>query len=92
MLDDLIEIILEFFFDIAIETFDNKKVPRFVRVLSAVVILAVLLGACGLLIGAGINTGESVLIILGVGLLVGFAAFAIYRVIKHKNEENHNMD
>jgi len=92
MLDDIIEIILELFFDIAIETFDNKKVPKFVRILSAVVILAVVLVLCGLLIGAGINEEEMVLIILGVGLLVGFATLAVYKVIKHKKEENHNMD
>lgn len=92
MLDDIIEIILELFFDIAIETFNNKKVPKFVRILSAVVILAVVLVLCGLLIGAGINQEEMVLIILGVGLLVGFAVFAVYKVIKHKKEENHNMD
>ena len=92
MLDDIIEIILEIFFDIALQTFDNKKVPKFVRVFSAIVILVVLLGASGLLIGAGINTGESILILLGVGLLVGFAVFVVYRVIKHKKRRKIDIE
>lgn len=83
MLDDIAEIIFELVLEGATQAIDSKSVPKGVRVFLLVVITALLLGVCIFLIGAGINEGEIVLIILGVGLLVGFTALAIYKAKQH---------
>ena len=89
MLDDILEIVFDFIVEGAIQAVDCKRVPMFVRVLSAAVIMVLLFGVCGFLIGIGISEGENILIVLGVGLFVVFAVLAIYKVIQHKKGGNY---
>ena len=86
MLDDIIELIFDLVLNGAAELVDYKKAPMIVRILSAVIILAVVIVFCGLLIGAGINKEEIVLILLGIGLFVLFVIGVIYKIIQYKKK------
>ena len=87
MLDDIIELIFDLVLNGAAELVDYKKAPMIVRILSAVIILAVVIVFCGLLIGAGINKEEIVLILLGIGLFVLFVIGVIYKIIQYKKKK-----
>jgi len=84
MLDDIIELILDLVLNGAAEAVDCKKAPIWIRILSAIIILAVVIGFGGLLIWSGVNEGKLVLILLGIGVFVLFAMLGIYKVIKYR--------
>lgn len=87
MLDFIVELIAELILGGAAEIMDYKKAPIWIRILSAIIILAVVLGFGGLLIWSGINEGEIVLILLGIGVFVLFAIAVCYRLIKHRKQK-----
>ncbi len=90
MLDDFIELILELILDGAIEAAGSKKMPMPVRIILAVVILALIFGVCGLLIYIGIDTGNAGLTVLGTAIAVVFIVLAIVKIRKHKKQAHSN--
>jgi len=87
MLDFIVELVAEIIFGGAEAIIDYEKAPIWLRILAATIILTVVLGLGGLLIWSGINEGEMVLILLGVGVLILFGIAVCYRVIKYKKKK-----
>lgn len=87
MWDDIIELILDLVLNGAAEVVDCKKAPKAVRVISAVIILAVLIGVCGFLIWIGLSDDKVVLTLLGVGLFVLFVIMGTYKVMKYRKKK-----
>lgn len=84
MLDDIIEIVLEIVFEIIGEVLGDTKLPKPIRIGLSIIVLALVFGACGIVIGLGIRDANMLLVGVGTGLLVLFGIAAIYLVRKHK--------
>lgn len=83
-MDDLIEFILELIIDGCIEFLPDKKIPKWLRVIMALVILAVAIGVIVLgvvLLRASIIVGVG-MIIIGIGFLIA----TIVKVKKYKKD------
>lgn len=81
VMEMLLDLILEGSLEIV--DMDHKKVPRVLRILAAVVLLAFCVigaGFCIALIAAGIDQGKSLLILFGAILLLFLAIAVIYNV------------
>ena len=85
MLDDILEILFELFFEILVELF--PKVPRPVRIFFTSLLLVGLFGGSGLLIGFGIANGTTWMLILGVAVLIGTIAWFAYLIHKYRWEQ-----
>ena len=82
--NDIIEVILELVLEGVIEAAGSKSVPMPVRIFLTIIILALLFGVCGLVIGMGISSGNVVLTIIGVGLLLVFTVMGYSKIKKFK--------
>ena len=74
MLDDLIELVLEILFDGAIEAAGCRKVPLAARIALGGGVVLFVLAVAGLVLWAGMDTGNWGLIALALVLLAFFAA------------------
>lgn len=83
MLDDIIEVVLELVLDGAIEAAGSKKVPMPIRILLGGIILAFALGLIGLLFCAGMDSGNTGLMILAAVLLLAFGGWVIFSIRRH---------
>ncbi len=85
MLDDILEIIFELFFEILVELF--PKVPRPLRIFFTCLLLIGLFGGSGLLIGFGIANETIWMIVLGAVVLIGTIAWFAYLIRKYRWEQ-----
>ena len=85
MLDDILEILFELFFEILVELF--PKVPRPIRIFLTCLMLVALFGGSGLLIGFGIVNETTWMIILGAVVLIGTIAWFAYLIHKYRLEQ-----
>ena len=79
-MDDLLELVLEIILEGAAAAADSKRVPLPVRILMAALMILFFGGIAGLLLWTGIGSGSWGLAVLGILLLVGFAALVLVRV------------
>ena len=79
---NIIEIISEIILDGAIEAAGSKKIPMFLRILLAAVVLLFAAGLCILLFTAGKETENTGLIALSILLVIAFAFTVILKVKK----------
>lgn len=85
MLDDILEIFLELFFDILVELF--PRVPRPLRIFFTCLLLIGLFGGSGLLIGFGISNETTWMLILGAVILIGTIVWFAYLIHKYRWEQ-----
>ena len=85
MLDDILEVIFELFFEILAELF--PKFPRPIRIFFTCLMLVALFGGSGLLIGFGIVNETTWMIILGAVVLIGTIAWFAYLIHKYRFEQ-----
>ncbi|MBR3823890.1 MAG: hypothetical protein IKJ39_01690 [Lachnospiraceae bacterium] len=85
MLDDILEIIIELFFEVLVELF--PKVPRPIRIFLTCLMLIALFGGSGLLIGFGIANKTTWMIILGAVVLIGTIVWFAYLIHKYRWEQ-----
>jgi len=85
MLDDILEIIFELFFEILVELF--PKVPRPIRIFLTCLLLIALFGGSGLLIGFGIANGTGWMIGLGGAILFATIIWFVYLTHKYRWEQ-----
>ena len=80
MLDDLLELVLELVVEGAIGAARSKGLPAPVRLALAGILLLLFLGMVGLVLWAGIGSGNGKLVLLGIVLAAGFAAWLVSRI------------
>ncbi len=87
MMEDLIEFLIELVFEAGVEASENKKVPKALRVLLAIIIILVYLLANGLILFVGILMLEETILggiaMLALGIVILVALF----VKMHKKYE-----
>ena len=86
-MDDLLEFLLDFIVDGAMDAVDSPRVPLWVRILLGVVLLAFFLGLSGFLIAAGVGTGRWGLAVIGVLFLAGTAALTVHKLRRRKKRK-----
>jgi ribose/xylose/arabinose/galactoside ABC-type transport system permease subunit len=84
------EILFEFLFELVLEgsfaLFSEKKVPMWLRILAALVVLAFFGGIVGLIIYGGITTKNPLVVGIGVFIaIIGIIAF-LHAWNKHEGE------
>lgn len=87
MLDDIIEFIVDLILEIIVAVWGEKEVPKPIKIVLGIVLLALVFGVCGIVIGMGIRDANMIPIAVGIGLLVLFAGVAVYLVRKHRRED-----
>lgn len=85
-MDDLLDILLSIIVDGAVVAVEDKRTPLWVRILLAAALLIFFLGLSGLLIGAGLGTGNLPLTALGVLFLLGSAVLVVHKLRKRKRK------
>lgn len=85
MLDDIIEIVLELFFEILVELV--PEVPRPLRIFLTCLLLVGLFGGSGLLIGLGIANETGWMIGLGGAILFATIIWFVYLIHKYRREQ-----
>lgn len=85
MLDDIIEIVLELFFDILVELI--PELPRPLRIFLTCLMLVGLFGGSGLLIGFGIVNETGWMIGLGGAILIATIIWFVYLIHKYRREQ-----
>lgn len=79
MMEDLIEFLIELVFEAGVEASENKKVPKALRVLLAIIIILVYLLANGLILFVGILMLEETIlggiVMLALGVVILIALF-----------------
>ena len=86
-MDDLLEFLLGFIADGAIDAVDSPRVPLWARILLGAVLLTFLLGLSFLVIRVGVGTGRWGLIALGVLFLAGTAVLAAHKLCRRKKRK-----
>ncbi len=79
-MDDLIAILLEVFFETADSVAENKRSPRWLRIIAGAVIFLFVVGTSALLIVSGIGSKNFFLTAFGIVVIVGFIGYIIYRI------------
>ena len=85
MLDDIIEIVVELFFEILVELV--PEVPRPLRIFLTCLMLVGLFGGSGLLIGLGIANETGWMIGLGGAILFATIIWFVYLIHKYRREQ-----
>ena len=85
MLDDILELILELFFDILVELI--PALPRPIRIFLTCLLLIGLFGGSGLLIGFGIVSETVWQIGLGIAILAATIIWFVYLIHKYRWEQ-----
>jgi len=85
MLDDIIEIFVDLFFEILVQLV--PEVPRPIRIFLTCLMLIALFGGSGLLIGFGIANKTTWMIILGAVVLIGTIVWFAYLIHKYRWEQ-----
>lgn len=72
-MDDLIEILLELIIDGCIELLPNKKVPKWIRIISSLIFMSIIIGiiVLGIILLKESILGGTILLAVGIILLVG---------------------
>lgn len=78
-MDDILELLLDILFDGTLHAVESKKVPLLIRVLLGLVLAAIVLGISGLLIAAGVNSGNIAITILGIAFLCAALIYAYWK-------------
>lgn len=69
-MDDLLTLVLEIILEGAAGAAASKKVPLFIRIVLAAVLLTIWLGLCFLLFKAGMDTGRYALVVLSAVIFI----------------------
>ena len=85
------ELIIDFIFEImdnllAKFVMDNSKIKPWVKIAVAVGLLCVPLAGCGFIMYIGLNRGDWLSILLGLGLLLTFVAIFLWILTKRTKE------
>lgn len=85
-MDIMIEIIIEILFEGAMEAVENKWIPKVIRIILAVLLLAFYFGLVGLFFYWGVRERSRLCIVVGMFLLflVTILGMKIYRGIKKR--------
>ena len=85
-MDSLVKKCLNIVLDGKVNPEATAKTPWYLRILLGAAILAVAIGASTLLWLGGVRFRSPILYILSVGLLLGFATYALRKIWKHLQE------
>ena len=81
----IFEILLDLIIDGSLQAVQDKKIPLFLRIAAAAVLLTVYGGFVGLILYWGIHNKNVLLIILSIGLLI-FFGFGFLKAYKNRRK------
>lgn len=87
-MDMILEVILEIVLEGSFELSTDRKVPLPVRILLAVILIALYLGFCGLLLYLGIRESEPVVIAIAVFVFLMCAGAVMWKYRQMKREHH----
>lgn len=82
MLDDILEIFLEFFLEIGMALFEDSKVPENARKIINVAFLILICVGCAILVYIGLQIENILVVLLSLGLTI----YSIYKIIAFKKD------